>query len=157
MYLFVADYAARAGLIIGQARAMGIEVAIIGPDGFESPDLNDLAGGAANVNNVYFSTHFSTLSTDAKVQNFITAYTAETGEAPSALSALAYDAAYMLFAAIETAGNDPVKVRDALKATTNFAGVTGTISFDAFNNPIKSAVVVKLENGVQVEATIVNP
>jgi branched-chain amino acid transport system substrate-binding protein len=155
--LFVADYAARAGLIIGQARAMGIEVAIIGPDGFESPDLNDLAGGAANVNNVYFSTHFSTLSTDAKVQNFITAYTAETGEAPSALSALAYDAAYMLFAAIETAGNDPVKVRDALKATTNFAGVTGTISFDAFNNPIKSAVVVKLENGVQVEATIVNP
>ncbi|MCK7472082.1 MAG: ABC transporter substrate-binding protein [Desulfomicrobium escambiense] len=81
-----------AGLIIGQARAMGIDVAIIGPDGFESPDLNDLAGGAANVSNVYFSTHFSTLSTDAKVQNFITAYTAETGEAPSALSALAYDA-----------------------------------------------------------------
>lgn len=155
--LFVADYAARAGLIIGQARAMGIEVAIIGPDGFESPDLNDLAGGAANVSNVYFSTHFSTLSTDAKVQNFITAYTAETGEAPSALSALAYDAAYMLFAAIESAGTDPVKVRDALKATTNFAGVTGTISFDDLNNPVKSAVVVKLENGVQVEATIVNP
>ncbi|MDO9592275.1 MAG: branched-chain amino acid ABC transporter substrate-binding protein, partial [Erysipelotrichaceae bacterium] len=70
---------------------------------------------------------------------------------------LAYDAAYMLFAAIEKAGTDPVKVRDALKATSNFAGVTGTISFDAFNNPIKSAVVVKLQNGVQVEATIVNP
>ncbi|MCK7472081.1 MAG: hypothetical protein MZU95_16015 [Desulfomicrobium escambiense] len=65
--------------------------------------------------------------------------------------------AYMLFAAIDAAGTDPVKVRDALKATTNFAGVTGTISFDAFNNPIKSAVVVKLENGVQVEASIVNP
>jgi hypothetical protein len=61
--LFVADYAARAGLIIGQARATaGLEnVAIVGPDGFESPDLNDLAGGAANVNNVFFSTHFSTL------------------------------------------------------------------------------------------------
>ncbi len=155
--LFIADYAERAGLIIGQARAMGIEVAIVGPDGFESPDLNDLAGGAANVNNVYFSTHFSTLSNDAKVQDFIAAYTEYAGEAPSALSALAYDAAYMLFDAIAVGGNDPVAVRDALEAISEFAGVTGTISFDELHNPIKSAVVVELQNGEQVTATIVNP
>ncbi len=154
--LFVADYAERAGLIIGQARAMGIDVAIIGPDGFESPELNDLAGGAANVSNVFFSTHFSTLSTDTKVKEFIAAHITETGGAPSALSALAYDAAYMLFAAIEIGGTDPVKVKDALKGLT-FQGVTGSISFDAFNNPIKSAVVVELQNGEQVTATIVNP
>jgi len=158
--LFVADYAARAGLIIGQARAIpGLEnVAIIGPDGFESPSLNDLAGGAANVNNVYFSTHFSTLLTDTKVQTFIDNYTAAAGEAPSALSALAYDSMYMLFAAIKTANStDPVKVRDALEATTAFAGVSGTISFDEFHNPIKSAIVVKLTDGLQTEAIVVNP
>lgn len=156
--LFIADYAERAGLIIGQARAAGINVPIVGPDGFESPDLNGLAGGAANVNNVYFSTHFSTLLGDAKVQKFVTDYTARTGDAPSALSALAYDAAYMLFAAIEKANSsDPVKVRDALKATSGFAGVTGTISFDQFNNPIKSAVIVELQNGEAVSASIVNP
>ncbi len=155
--LFIADYAELAGLIIGQARAMGIDVAIVGPDGFESPDLNDLAGGAANVNNVYFSTHFSTLSEDTKVQDFITAYTAATGEAPSALSALAYDAAYMLFAAIEVGGNDPVAVRDALEALTDFQGVTGTINFNEFHNAVKSAIVVELQNGEQVTATTVNP
>lgn len=156
--LFIADYAERAGLIIGQARAAGINVPIVGPDGFESPELNGLAGGAANVNNVYFSTHFSTLLGDAKVQKFVTDYTARTGDAPSALSALAYDAAYMLFAAIEKANSsDPVKVRDALKATSGFAGVTGTISFDQFNNPIKSAVIVELQNGEAVSASIVNP
>lgn len=157
--LFVADYAARAGLIINQARATaGLEtVAIVGPDGFESPDLNDLAGGASNVNNVYFSTHFSTIVDNAKVAAFITAYTASAGEAPSALSALAYDAMYMLFAAIDAAGTDPVKVRDAMKATTAFEGVTGTISFDALNNPVKSAIVVQLTNGVQTNAVIVNP
>jgi branched-chain amino acid transport system substrate-binding protein len=157
--LFVADYAARAGLIINQARATaGLEsVAIVGPDGFESPDLNDLAGGASNVNNVYFSTHFSTIVDNAKVASFITAYTASAGEAPSALSALAYDAMYMLFAAIDAAGTDPVKVRDAMKATTAFEGVTGTISFDALNNPVKSAIVVQLTNGVQTNAVIVNP
>jgi len=157
--LFVADYAARAGLIINQARATaGLEtVAIVGPDGFESPDLNDLAGGAANVNNVFFSTHFSTIVDNAKVKKFIADYTTSAGEAPSALSALAYDAMYMLFAAIDKAGTDPVKVRDALKATVGFEGITGTISFDDLNNPIKSAIVVELTNGVQTNAVIVNP
>jgi branched-chain amino acid transport system substrate-binding protein len=158
--LFVADYAARAGLIIGQARATaGLEnVAIVGPDGFESPDLNDLAGGAANVNNVYFSTHFSTLVDNEKVQDFIDAYTEETGEAPSALSALAYDAMYMIFAAIDAAGStDPVKIKDALKATDGFEGITGTISFDEWNNPVKSAIIVALTNGVPTEAIIVAP
>jgi len=155
--LFIADYAERAGLIIGQARDAGILVPIVGPDGFESPDLNSLAGGADKVSNVFFSTHFSILSGDPKVKEFITNYEAFTGEKPSALSALAYDAFYMLVAALEVGGNDPKAVRDALQATTAFQGITGTISFDAFNNPIKSAVIVELQNGEQVSATLVNP
>ena len=156
--IFVADYAVRAGLIIGQARAAGITAAFVGPDGFESPDLNDLAGGAANVNDVYFSTHFSALSEDQKVQDFIANYTATVGEAPSALSALAYDAVYMLKAAIEAAGEaDPVKVNTALEALKDFPGITGTISFDEWHNPVKSAIVVQLVNGEQASATVVNP
>lgn len=156
--IFVADYAVRAGLIIGQARAAGITAAFVGPDGFESPDLNDLAGGAANVNDVYFSTHFSALSEDQKVQDFIANYTASAGEAPSALSALAYDAVYMLKAAIEAAGEaDPVKVNTALEALKDFPGITGTISFDEWHNPVKSAIVVQLVNGEQASATVVNP
>jgi branched-chain amino acid transport system substrate-binding protein len=153
----VADYAERAGLIIGQARTAGIMVPIIGPDGFESPDLVDLAGGAANVSNVFFSTHFTTLSEDPLVVDFVTRHRAFTGNDPSALSALAYDAINMLFAAIEKAGTDPVKIRDALAATSGFKGVTGTISFDAFNDPVKSAVIVELQNGEAVSATVVNP
>ena len=156
--LFVADYAERAGLIIGQARSAGILVPIVGPDGFESPDLNDLAGGAANVNDVFFSTHFSTLSEDPKVIEFVAAYEAFTGEKPSALSALAYDAFYMLVAAIEAAGSaDPAAIRDALEATNGFVGVTGTISLDDLHNPVKSAVIVELQNGEQVSAVLVNP
>lgn len=155
--LFVADYAERAGLIIGQARAAGLMMPIIGPDGFESPDLNGLAGGAVNVSDVFFSTHFTTLSDDKVVQDFVAAHVAFTGNEPSALSALAYDTIYMLFAAIEKAGTDPVKIRDALASTTGFKGVTGTISFDAFNDPVKSAVIVELQGGEAVNATVVNP
>jgi branched-chain amino acid transport system substrate-binding protein len=65
---------------------------------------------------------------------------------------------YMIFAAIDAAGStDPVKVKDALKATEGFEGITGTISFDQWNNPVKSAIIVALTNGVPTEAIIVAP
>ena len=164
--LFVADYAKNAGLIIGQARSTaGLEtVNIVGPDGFEDPALVELAGGAQNVNNVFFSTHFSTLSNDKQVADFVKSHGAFTleqygkAEVPSALSALAYDAAYMLFKAIDNANStDPAAIRDALAALEAFDGVTGDISFDEFHNAVKPAFLIELRNGVPVNATIVNP
>ena len=164
--LFVADYAKNAGLIIGQARSTaGLEtVNIIGPDGFEDPALNDLAGGAQNVSNVFFSTHFSTLSDDTQVSDFVESHAAFTLEqygtaaVPSALTALAYDAAYMLFKAIDNADStDPAAIRDALEALEAFDGVTGDISFDEFHNAVKPAFLIELNNGAPVNATIVNP
>lgn len=169
--LFVADYAKNAGLIIGQARSIsGLETTpILGPDGFEDPALNSLAGGAEKVNNVYFSTHFSTLSDNAQVQTFIDAHKAFVAKVnaaesqsyqpvPSALSALAYDAAYMLFAAIDAADSvDPSDIRDALEDLSTFSGVTGEISFDALHNAVKPAFIITLTNGVPSKADIVNP
>lgn len=163
--LFIADYAKNAGLIIGQARSTaGLEtVKIIGPDGFEDPQLNDLAGGAQNVSNVYFSTHFSSLSDNQKVTDFVASYQAFTKaagkeEPASVFAALAYDAAYMLFAAIDAADStDPQAIRDSLESLPAFSGVTGDISFDALHNAVKPAFLIELNNGVAVNATIVNP
>lgn len=164
--LFIADYAKNAGLIIGQARSTaGLEtVNIIGPDGFEDSKLNDLAGGAQNVNNVFFSTHFSTLSDDTQVADFVASHKAFTlktygkEETPSALTALAYDAAYMLFKAIDNADStEPAAIRDALEALESFDGVTGDISFDELHNAVKPAFLIELSNGAPVKATIVNP
>ncbi len=164
--LFIADYAKNAGLIIGQARSTaGLEtVNIIGPDGFEDSKLNDLAGGAQNVNNVFFSTHFSTLSDDTQVADFVVSHKAFTlktygkEEVPNALTALAYDAAYMLFKAIDNADStEPAAIRDALEALESFDGVTGDISFDELHNAVKPAFLIELSNGAPVKATIVNP
>ena len=169
--LFVADYAKNAGLIIGQARAIaGLETKpIIGPDGFEDPALNTLAGGADKVNNVYFSTHFSTLSDDSKVTDFIAAYKAyvegqntangtNLSTDVSVFSALAYDCANMLFAAIDKADStDPTVVRDNLETLTTFSGITGDITFDALHNAIKPAFIITVVNGVATKADIVNP
>jgi branched-chain amino acid transport system substrate-binding protein len=43
-----------------------------------------------------------------------------------------------------TEGN---RIRDALAATKDFPGVTGSITMDADRNPIKPAVVLKVEGG----------
>ncbi len=63
---------------------------------------------------------------------------------------MAYDAAYIMFDAIERAqGTDRAKLRDALAATKDFDGVTGNISIDADRNAQKPIVILKIQDGKQ--------
>ena len=53
-----------------------------------------------------------------------------------------------------TAGD---KVRDALASTKDFPGVTGKITLNADRNPIKPAVMLRIENGRFVYVETLNP
>jgi len=155
--LFVPGYVEEVGLIIRQARALGLNVPIIGGDGFDSPKMIELAGAEA-LNNVHFSTFYSALDEDPAVQAFITAFTTKYNEAPNAFAAMGYDAAMLAVDAIKRAGKtDGEAVMQALAATAGFKGVTGSITMDEFHNPVKAAVVIELANGVQVKAVRVQP
>jgi len=155
--IFIPGYYNEAGLIIKQAREMGITTPILGADGFESPDLINLAG-TANITDIYYSTHYTSVGDDAKVAAFVAAYNAEYGENPNSFSALAYDAAMMLFDAIERAGDaDTAKVITALAATEGFEGVTGTITVDANHDAVKAIFVVGLSGDTAVSSVKVNP
>ena len=155
--IFLPGYYQEAGLVIKQARDQGITVPILGADGFDSPVLLELAGEAA-LNDVYFSNHYSSLDQDPLVQDFIAAYKEKYGVEPNAFNALGYDLGKYIADAIARAGStDPVAIKDALKATENFAGVTGTFSMGEDHNPIKSIVVIGLENGVQATSVKVDP
>ena len=155
--IFLPGYYQEAGLVIKQARDLGIDVPVLGADGFDSPVLLELAGEAA-LNDVYFSNHYSSLDQDPMVQDFIAAYTEKYGVEPNAFNALGYDLGKYIADAIARAGStDPVAIKDALKATENFAGVTGTFSMGEDHNPIKSIVVIGLENGVQATSVKVDP
>jgi branched-chain amino acid transport system substrate-binding protein len=155
--IFLPGYYQEAGLVIKQARDQGITVPILGADGFDSPVLLELAGAAA-LNDVYFSNHYSSLDQDPLVQDFIAAYKEKYGVEPNAFNALGYDLGKYIADAIARAGStDPVAIKDALKATENFAGVTGTFSMGEDHNPIKSIVVIGLENGVQATSVKVDP
>ena len=53
---------------------------------------------------------------------------------------------------------DHKKIRDALAATRNFKGATGTITFDENGDPVnKDAVILKYENETSVYVKTIKP
>lgn len=155
--IFIPGYYQEVGLIIKQARDLGIDAPILGADGFDSPVLLELAGADA-LNNVYYSNHYSSLDKDSKVQDFIAAYKEKYGTEPNAFNALGYDLGRFIADAVDRAdSNDPEAVKNALADTKGFKGVTGTFDMGEDHNPIKSAVVIGLENGVQATSVKVDP
>jgi branched-chain amino acid transport system substrate-binding protein len=155
--IYIPGYYEEVGLIIKQARALEINVPVLGGDGFDSPQLIELAGKEA-LNQVYFSNHYSSVYEDPKVTEFVESFKAKYNKAPDAFAALGYDLGYFIADAIERAGTaDPVKIKDALEETKDFDGVTGTVTVDENHNAIKSAIIIELKDGEQANAIKYDP
>jgi branched-chain amino acid transport system substrate-binding protein len=144
--IFVPGYYTELGLIARQARELGINVPLLGGDGWDSEKTLEIGGDA--VEGYFFSTHYAADSDNPRVQEFVKGFTAKYGATPDAMAALGYDSAGILAASLKRAGStDGVKLRDAIAATSGFDGVTGKISIDANRNARKDAVVLKIEGG----------
>jgi branched-chain amino acid transport system substrate-binding protein len=146
--ILVPGYYNDVGLIVAQARQLGITVPLFGGDGWEAPELIQIAGADALVG-TYYSTHFSPESTDPLSQKFVAAYKAKfNGKVPDAMAALGYDSVLVLVDAIKRAGNtDGQAVRDALAATKDFPGATGNTTLDEKRDAAKPAVVITVKDG----------
>jgi branched-chain amino acid transport system substrate-binding protein len=144
--LFVPGYYTDAGLIARQARSLGLKAVLLGADGWDSPKLVEIGGEA--IEGAYLSNHYSVDDPAPAVRAFVGAYEARYGADPDSIAALSYDATRLLADAIDRAGSTEGKrVRDALASTRDFHGVTGTITMDADRNPVKPAVILKVEGG----------
>lgn len=143
--IYIPGYYGQVGIIAKQARELGMNQPLLGGDGWDSPDLWKLGG--ESLKNAYISNHYSAENPAPEIQNFVKNYTAKFGAAPDSLAALAYDAAKVLADAIKRAGGagDSAKLKDAINATKEFAGVTGLITLDANRNAVKPAVVLALD------------
>jgi branched-chain amino acid transport system substrate-binding protein len=145
--IMVPGYYNEAGLIVRQARQLGIKVSLFGGDGWEAPELLQLAGAEA-LQGTYYSTHFSSESTEPLAQKFVTAYKAKYNETPDAMAALGYDSAMVLADAIRRANStEGPKVREALAATSNFPGATGATTLNEKRDATKPAVIITAKDG----------
>ncbi|MCC6641180.1 MAG: ABC transporter substrate-binding protein [Deltaproteobacteria bacterium] len=144
--IFVPGYYTEAGLIAKQARELGITVPLLGGDGWDSTRTLEIGGSA--VEGDFFSNHYAADSDSALVREFVEKYRAKYGEVPDAMAVLGYDAAGILVDALARAGTtDGPKLRDAIAATKDYPGVSGTISMDPQRNARKDAVVIEIKDG----------
>ena len=155
--LYVPGYYQEVGMIVKQGREMGIEIPMAGGDGWDSAKLPEIAGKAA-LNNTYFSSLYSPDDDSALNKAFVSEYEKAYKVKPDVFAALAYDSALLVAEAIKNAGDtDPVKIAQSMAKINGFQGVSGTVTFDAQHNPVKSAVIIEHKDGAQTFRTKINP
>ena len=154
--LIVPGYYTEAGKLVNQARGLGINQTIVGPDGFSDAKFVEQATPAA-ATNVYYVSGFSTSGdmTD-KAKKFVAAYKAKYNEEPSMFAALSYDAVYMAAEASKGAKTS-VDIKDNLAKLKDFEGVTGSITIDKDHNPVKTALMIGLKDGKVETVETVKP
>lgn len=144
--LIIPGYYTEVSLIVRQARQLGLNIPLIGGDGWDSDELTK--GAEKEFNNTYFTNHFAKEDPDPTVRDFVDKYTKKYNKAPDAMAALGYDAARILADAIKRAGStDHQKIRDAIAQTKDFAGVTGKITIDQNRNASKPLTILKIVDG----------
>jgi branched-chain amino acid transport system substrate-binding protein len=145
-FIYVPGYYTEVVNIAKQARKIGLNIPLIGGDGWDSEELKN-AGTA--LDGCFFSNHYAKEDTRAEVQDFIAKYQAKFDGEPDGLAALGYDAARLLFESMDKAGSlDGKAIAAQIAATKGFQGVTGRITIDAERNANKDAVVLEITNGV---------
>lgn len=144
--LYVPDYFGKDILIVGQARTVGLNVPLLGGDGWDG--ILGVTKEKTEADGVIFTNHFTTEDDNKDVQSFVKAYKDKYGEDPISFSALGYDAAKLLCQAIgEANSTDSKAIVEAMKAI-QFSGVTGeNITFDKNGDPLKPVMMVDIENG----------
>jgi branched-chain amino acid transport system substrate-binding protein len=145
--IFIPGYYTDVGLIAKQARDLGMQLPLLGGDGWDSEKLYEIGGHA--LDGSYFSDHYSVDDTSPRIKAFVDAYKKKfSGEVPTSLAAMGYDAMMVLADALKRAPDSSgAALRDAIAATKNYEAVTGTISIDANRNALKPAVVIKVAPG----------
>ena len=154
--IFIPGYYTDVGNIALQARKLGITTPMLGGDGWDSSKLGEIAGDA--INGSFYSNHYSQQDPGERVQDFIRKYLAKHQQPPDAMAALGYDAARILFEAMQRSkslsGQD---LATELTKTKDFDGVTGKISVDANRNAVKLAYMLEMKGGVPTFVSTIEP
>ncbi|MCP5454493.1 MAG: ABC transporter substrate-binding protein [Spirochaetaceae bacterium] len=144
-------------LIIKQARELGITAPFLGGDTWEIAEFINV--GKQAVEGAVMSAFFDNdapLTPLSKV--FVESYQKKYGKLPSGTAVLGFDGYLLAIDAIKRADSvDPLKIRDAVAATKDFAGAAGYVTLDANGDPIKSAVIKEVKGGKFVFKTTVAP
>ena len=155
-FIFAPQYYNEIALIVQQAHELGWEAPIVGSDSWGSAETVELCG--EDCYGLFFSTHYAAACATGATKTFIDRYEAEHGYVPDDVGALTWDTLHLVEQAIKNCGEitgdiatDRQCVRDALANITDFAGITGDMTFTEEGDPIKCAVIVRISDTGEYE------
>ena len=122
-----------AASIVKQIRQRGMQFPIFACDRVVNPRFLEIAGDAAE--GIVAAYPFNPDEVSDSYQPFVERYRKRYGEDPQGYAAYAYDGMNMLVQAIQEAGLNRYRIRDALAAIKQYPGVTGVANMDdAYSN-----------------------
>ncbi|MGB2991567.1 MAG: ABC transporter substrate-binding protein [Paenisporosarcina sp.] len=133
-------------VIMDQARKMGIDVPFVGGNGFNSPQVIEIAGDASE--GLIVATPWFGEKDEPKVQEFVKKYEEKYGAKPDQFAAQAYDALYIMAEGLKNAGEaDRDALRDSLAEIKDLDGVLGKFSFDEEGDVVMEPTVLVIKEG----------
>lgn len=135
--------------VIKALREAGFHGPIVGGDGY---DATNAWANTPLADDVWYTTHAFPAHTKgsasaAVTDAFSTAYTLATGKPSNAFSGLGRDTVLLLATAVHKAHAEKRPLVEILNATSDFSGVTGSISYkDGSRVPVKPVALVSARN-----------
>ena len=142
--IFIPDYYNTIGLIISQARDLGINAQYFGGDGWDGIQTNfgQVAEGAI------FASQFSPDDKAENVQKFMKDYKAKYNKEPIMFAALGYDTVEIVEAALKSAKDlTGPSIKTAINGVSGIELITGKLKFDADRNPEKAVTFIEVKGG----------
>jgi branched-chain amino acid transport system substrate-binding protein len=154
--LFTPQYYNEVPLIVHQAKELGWKGPIVGSDSWGSAETVKLCG--KDCYGLFFSSHYAAAGAKGATKEFIDRYKKTYGYVPDDVAALTWDSLRLIQQAIQNTGKitgriakDRTAVRNSLAKIKNFAGITGNMTFTEEGDPIKCAVIVRINDQGEYE------
>lgn len=149
--LYVVGLPVECGNLLKQKAELGMDVAVIAAEGCKDASVLEVAGSGAEGILVTVPKQ----NTDEKYQEFAAAYLAAYGTDPTEnlYTSESFDALNVILWAIKNSDGTKEGIKDALYKVQDYAGASGTISFDSLGEVEKPYTSFTVVNGEFVENT----
>lgn len=146
--VYLVSYYKDAGLVLRQAKEIGLKTQFFGATAVESPKLIEIAGDAAEGLIYPIITDFDPENPTPVAKRFIENFKKKFGVAPDWVSSHSHDAVIVVAEAMKKGGATGPGIKKAIDSQRRFEGVTGKIVFDENGDVIDKPVTIKtVRNG----------
>lgn len=158
--MFIPSYFAEGAIIMKQAKELGANFKIMGGDAMDNPEITAIGGNAVEgFMHTTFPYDPSMPDMNPVAAKFTEGWNKIHPEKdPNVNAALGYDSYMIILDAITRAGSaEPQAITDALSATKDFVGVTGTTTINETHDAEKPVGLVMIQNGKKTYVNSIIP